>query len=110
MTGRFAVLVLMLCYCGTADAYGPLRCKGKIVRPGATMAQIVALCGQPKARIVKELPVRHRTITGFSRFSGIILDERWEYDRGWGRFPAVLLFQDRILRRIEYLRHRSGAR
>jgi hypothetical protein len=48
--------------------------------------------------------------TGFSRFSGIILDEQWVYDRGWGKFPALLLFQYGKLKRVEYLRHRSGAR
>ncbi len=74
------------------------------------MTKILALCGPPKARIVEEIPVRHRVVTGFSRFSGITLDEQWEYDRGWGKFPAILRFQDGKLKRIEYLRLRSGAR
>ena len=100
----------MLCYCGAADAYGSLRCKGKIISPGDTMTRIMALCGPPRSRIVEELRVRHKVVTGFSRFSGITLDERWEYDRGWGKFPAVLWFQDGKLQRIEYLPYRSGAR
>ncbi len=100
----------MLCYCGAADAYGSLRCKGKIISPGDTMTRIIALCGPPRTRIIEEVPVRSRVATGFSRFSGIILAERWVYDRGWGKFPAVLRFQDGTLKRIEYLRYRSGAR
>jgi len=99
----------MLCYCGAADAYGSLRCQGKIIKPGATMAQIQALCGSPKSRIVEEVPVRARTIRGFSRFIGITTTEQWVYDRGWGKFPAVLHFHDGKLRRIEYLSYRSGA-
>ncbi len=74
------------------------------------MTRIMALCGPPSTRIIEEVPVRSRVATGFSRFSGIILAERWVYDRGWGKFPAVLRFQDGTLKRIEYLRYRSGAR
>ena len=104
------VLALMLCYCGAADAYGPLRCQGKIIDPGATMAQILAMCGSPKTRIIEEVPVRARVASGFSRFIGFTTTEQWVYDRGWGRFPAVLKFHDGKLRRIEYLPYRSGAR
>ena len=110
MISRLTVLALMLCYCGTADAYGSLRCKGKLISPGITMAEVLSLCGPPTGRIAQEIPVRHRVGTGFSRFSGIILDEQWAYDRGWGKFPALLLFQYGKLKRVEYLRHRSGAR
>ncbi len=74
------------------------------------MAQVLTMCGSPKTRTIEEVPVRTRVASGFSRFSGITLDERWEYDRGWGKFPAVLWFQDGKLQRIEYLPYRSGAR
>ncbi len=110
MIGRLSALALLLCYCGTADAYGSLRCKGKIIRVGATMTQVLSLCGPPENRIVEEVPVRSRVATGFSRSSGTAVTQYWEYDRGWGRFPAVLRFQDGTLTRIDYLRHRSGAR
>ena len=109
MTGRLTVIVLLLCYGGAADAYGSLRCQGKIIRPGTTMSQVLALCGAPRGRIVEEVPVRSRVATGFSRYSGIAVTERWEYDRGFGKFPAVLVFRDNLLRRIEYLAYRSGA-
>ncbi len=100
----------MLCYCGAADAYGSLRCQGKIIDPGVTMAQVLAMCGSPKTRIIEEVPVRARVASGFSRFIGVTTTEQWVYDRGWGRFPAVLKFHDGKLRRIEYLPYRSGAR
>ena len=58
------------------------------------MAQVQALCGSPMSRIVEEFPVRARTTRGFSRFIGITTTEQWIYDRGWGRFPAVLHFHD----------------
>jgi len=87
-----------------------LRCQGKIIDPGATMAQILTMCGSPKTRIIEEVPVRARVASGFSRFVGFTTTEQWVYDRGWGRFPAVLNFHDGKLRRIEYLPYRSGAR
>jgi len=74
------------------------------------MAQVLAMCGSPKTRFIEEVPVRARVASGFSRFIGITLTEQWVYDRGWGKFPAVLWFQDGKLKRIEYLPYRSGAR
>lgn len=74
------------------------------------MAQVFEMCGSPKARIVEQVPVRTGTISGFSRLTGIIIAEQWIYDRGWGKFPAVLWFQDGKVQRIEYLPYRSGAR
>lgn len=104
------LLALLICYCGTAEAYGSLRCKGKFIDPGATMAQVLALCGPPENRVIEEVPIRSRVMTGFSRFAGITVTERWEYNRGWGKFPAVLTFQDGTLKRVDYLQHRSGSR
>ncbi len=74
------------------------------------MAQVLEMCGSPKTRIIEEVPVRARGASGFSRFIGITLIEQWVYDRGWGKFPAVLWFQDGKLKRIEYMTYRSGAR
>ena len=100
----------MLCYCGAADAYGSLRCQGKIIDTGISMTHVRAVCGSPKTRIVEAVPVRARLGSGFFRVIGIATTEQWVYDRGWGRYPAVLIFHDGKLRRIEYLRYRSGAR
>lgn len=108
--GALIVLSLSICYCGTAEAYGSLRCKGKFIDPGATTAQVLALCGPPENRVIEEVPVRSRLVTGFSRFTGIAVTERWIYDRGWGKFPAVLTFHDGILKRVDYLSYRSGSR
>ena len=109
MISKFTVFALLLCYCGTVEAYGSLRCKGKIISPGVTMTKIMALCGPPKTRIIEQVPVRSRIVTGFSRFNGVSYTELWEYDRGWGKFPVVLRFQDEMLRRVEYRRYRSSA-
>ncbi len=105
--GRLIALATLFAVCGTADAYGSLRCKGKIVRVGDTKAEVVARCGAPAGRTVEEIPVRTRTINGFSRLTGVATDERLVYNRGWGRFPAVLTFQNGVLLRIDYLNTRA---
>ena len=104
---RLFTLLLLLCLSATAQAYGSLRCQGKMIRPGMSMSQVTSLCGAPRDRIVEEIPVRSRIASGFARFSGVIVIESWEYDRGWGKFPAVLKFQDGTLKRVEYLDYRS---
>lgn len=103
-----AVLAFLLCCAGAADAHGTFRCKGRIIDRGATMAQVLSLCGPSSNQVIETLPVRAGTTTGFSRFIGYTTTQQWVYDRGWGRFPAVVIFRDGVVRRIEYLPYRSG--
>ena len=105
---RLTVLAVLLAHAGAADAYGSLRCKGRFVDVGDTAEQVLALCGEPARRIVTYAPVRAGTLRGFTRFAGFASSERWIYDRGWGKFPAVLHFDDGVIRRIDHLPRRSG--
>ena len=102
------MLAILLLYAGTADAHGSLRCKGRIVHVGDSAAKVLALCGDPSGRTVTQVPVRAAVGNGFTRFAGFSISEQWVYDRGYGKFPAVLyLFEGRI-QRIEHLSQRSG--
>lgn len=107
---KTAVVAILLAYAGSADAYGSLRCKGRIIDVGDSAAEIKALCGEPARRISRKSPVRAGTKGGFARFAGYTTSEQWTYDRGWGKFPAVLHFDDGVLRRIEHLPQRSRGR
>ena len=107
---RLMIVLLMLCLSGTVEAYGSLRCQGKMIRPGDDMAEVLDLCGPPGNRIVEQVPVRSMVASGYARFSGFAVIENWVYDRGWGKFPAVLKFEDGELTRVDYLRHRSRGR
>ena len=106
---RTTVLAVLLVtfYAGTADAYGSLRCKGRLIDVGEGAADVLALCGEPSRRIVTRVPVRASVLTGFTRISGYATTEQWIYDRGWGKFPAVLFFDEGEVRRIDYLPRRS---
>jgi hypothetical protein len=103
-------LVLLAClaltYTSAASAEPSLRCKGRIIRVGVPAAYILSECGAPANQNIQETTARVGTLTG-SRIVGLALSEQWIYERGWGRFPAVLYFLDGTLRRIEYLPHRS---
>ena len=106
---RTTVLAILLLFTGAADAYDSLRCKGRLIHVGANVAEVVALCGEPARRIVTQVPVRAAgVLTGFTRFTGFASSEQWIYDRGWGRFPAVLHIDAGRIQRIDYLPRRSG--
>jgi hypothetical protein len=105
---RTTVLAILLVYAGTADAFGSLRCKGRLVDVGDSAAEVLKLCGEPTRRVVTQVPVRAGTMTGFARFAGFATSEEWIYDRGWGKFPAVLHFDEGRIRHIDHLPHRSG--
>lgn len=99
----------MLVYCSTAESYGSLRCKGRIIDEGMSMHKVLSLCGEPKNRRTEYAPVRNRNVLGFTSFLGVSHTEIWEYNRGWGKFPVVLRFEDETLKRVEYGERRSGA-
>lgn len=102
------VAILALGFSSVADAYGSLRCKGRLIGIGDTMEQVATLCGAPLGRRIDEIPVRSRVGSGFTRPAGTTTTERWVYDRGWGRFPAVLTFDRGRVQRVDYLPVRSG--
>jgi len=99
--------LLVTLYAGTADAHGSLRCSGRLIDVGVDAAEVIALCGEPARRIVTHVPVRAAVLTGFTRVAGFAITEQWIYDRGWGKFPAVLYVDDGRVQRIDYLPRRS---
>ena len=105
---KMTVLAILLLCAGAADAFGSLRCKGRLIDVGASASEVMAVCGEPVKRIVTQVPVRAAVLTGFTRFAGFATSEQWIYDRGWGKFPAVLHFDHGKIQRIEYLPQRSG--
>jgi hypothetical protein len=77
------------------------------MRVGVPAAYVLSECGEPENQIIQESVLRAATLSGSSRLVGIALSEQWVYDRGWGRFPAVLIFLDGTLRRIDFIPVRS---
>ena len=103
-------LLLFTClafYTGAANAEPSLRCNGRIMKVGVPAAYVLSECGEPDNQVFQESLARAGTATGTSRIVGLALSEQWIYNRGWDRFPAVLIFLDGTLRRIEFLPTRS---
>lgn len=81
-----------------------MQCRnGRIINTGMTTAEIVSRCGQPKSRVVDEIPVHARSPSGNVVQTGTTRAERWIYTRGQGQFDAQLTFEDDKLRRIDFL-------
>lgn len=98
---------LALSYTSAANAASTLRCNGRIIRVGVPAGYVLSECGHPDNQTLQESTARVGTVSGSTRVVGLTLSEQWIYDRGWGRFPAVLFFLDGTLRRIEFLPYRS---
>jgi Protein of unknown function (DUF2845) len=104
-------LLLLACfalaYASAANAEPSLRCNGRLMKVGVPAGYILSQCGAPANQTLQETPARAATVYGGSRIVGLTLSEQWIYERGWGRFPAVLYFLDGTLRRIDFLPQRS---
>jgi hypothetical protein len=90
---------------GSSLAFGDnlMRCDAAIVRVGMFAGEVIAKCGEPKSKQVEQVPVRARNRNGGSNIVGATTIETWSYDRGYGRFPALLKFEEGKLKSIELL-------
>jgi Protein of unknown function (DUF2845) len=100
MTG-YAAVAASLGAAFHAGADDVLRCKNGLANVGMIAPQVLAKCGQPQDKTVAELPVRVRNANGTIATAGTTRVERWTYERGYGRFPAVFTFEDGKLKSIE---------
>ena len=107
---RAAALPLAVAFAAAASvsfqtrAEDTMQCRnGRLINTGMITAEVVARCGQPKSRVVDEIPVHARTPNGNVVQTGTTRAERWIYARGQGQFDAQLTFEDDKLRRIDFL-------
>ncbi len=103
LLGSIAVAVLAFACVVAADADDSLVCGNSLVTVGMVAGEIVARCGEPKTKAVEDIPIRVRHPNGTVGTAGIQHIERWTYDRGYGKFPALLTFEEGKLRSIELL-------
>jgi hypothetical protein len=79
-----------------------LACGNRLIETGDTAAHVLATCGEPSSREVETEPVRVRTQSGGTRVIGTTQKEIWVYDRGSGKFPAILTFEEGLLKKLEF--------
>jgi hypothetical protein len=108
MTWRLSVSVVIGLAAGSpgasfAQTADELRCGGRIIDVGVAIGYVLDRCGSPLERSTHDVPVRAANPNGTTRVIGTSRVERLVYDRGYGRFPAALEFEDGVLQRIEYM-------
>jgi hypothetical protein len=81
------------------------RCGSKLVSPGVDSKYVLEQCGEPTSRTTEAVPQLGRRQNGTTYETGVVINvERWTYDRGNSRFPAVLKFEEGKLVSIEFVR------
>jgi hypothetical protein len=96
--------MLLACVPAAALADDSIVCRNSIVRVGMAESEVVAKCGAPKDKAIEDVPIRARNArTNTVNTVGSVHVERWTYDRGNGRFPAVFTFEDGTLKSIELI-------
>ncbi len=103
LPGSIVAVMVAFAWAVAADADDSLVCGNSLVTVGMVAGEIVARCGEPKTKAVEDIPIRVRHPNGTVGTAGIRHVERWTYDRGYGRFPALLTFEEGKLRSIELL-------
>lgn len=100
------VSILFLCVAaGGADLAraDTLRCGSRLVAPGETATEVLAKCGKPTSVTVIKEPIRARNAQGGgTRIVGETHVEIWRYERGSREFPAILKFEEGVLKVLEF--------
>lgn len=84
-----------------ANADDSLMCRNSIVTVGMAPAEVRKKCGEPQEKKVEARPVYAQTPAGGRVQTSTYTVERWTYERGHGRFPAVFTFEDGKLKSID---------
>lgn len=86
-----------------ADADDSIVCGNALVTVGMVASEVTARCGEPRTKDVEDIPIRVRRPNGTVGDAGVQHIERWTYDRGYGKFPALMTFDAGKLKSIELL-------
>lgn len=97
------VAILSLCVAASLARAETLRCGSRLVAPGVTATEVLAKCGQPTSVTVIKEPIRARNAQGGgTRIVGETHVEIWRYERGSREFPALLRFEEGVLKALEF--------
>jgi hypothetical protein len=97
------IALLMLASAVTAPAFADtLRCRSSLIQPGATQGYVLEKCGAPASKDTYTEPVIARRVDGSTYQAGTKSQDIWRYNRGSGKFPAVLTFEMGVLKKLEF--------
>ncbi len=79
-----------------------LRCGSSLISVGAVAEYVLEKCGAPDSRTEVSEPIMARRRDGSAYQVGTTRQEIWRYQRAPGKFPAVLTFEDGVLKKLEF--------
>lgn len=92
----FSIIVLLITLSTTLDARADsYRCGRKIVRDGDTVAQLLAVCGEPGFKSKGTATIR---VDGVDKRTSV---QRWHYKKGSRNFERIVLIHRGRIAAIE---------
>jgi hypothetical protein len=79
-----------------------LRCGNSLIQEGDTQGYVEDKCGPPTSKQTYTEPVMARNVNGTVRQVGTTSKDVWRYKRGTGSFPALLTFEQGVLKKLEF--------
>jgi hypothetical protein len=87
---------------GLAEASETMRCGSWVVSADLSVQELLAKCGEPAHKEIKESDVYARAVAGRGTVPvGKTVTERWTYDRGSRAFRMVVTIMDGKLKSID---------
>ena|SRR5689334_14044800 len=86
----------------TAAHADTLRCGKYLIEEGASQAEVGSKCGAPDQEMNVTEPTYAFNREGYRYQTGTATKIVWRYQRAPGKFPAVLTFEDGVLKKLEF--------
>jgi len=97
------IIALTLLVAATAPSFADtLRCGSSLIKEGDTQGYVQEKCGEPESMQTYTEPVYARRENGTSYEVGTTSKDVWRYKRSSGSFPAVLTFEQGVLKKLEF--------
>ena len=96
------LLALAALTLATAAHADTLRCGNSLIAEGAAQAEVRAKCGAPDSAMDVTEPVYAHRPDGSTYPVGTTTKTLWRYKRAPGKFPAVLTFEEGVLKKLEF--------
>jgi hypothetical protein len=79
-----------------------LRCGSSLIKEGDTQGYVEEKCGAPESKQTYTEPMYARRPDGTAYQTGTTSKDVWRYHRSSGAFPAVLTFEQGVLKKLEF--------
>jgi len=97
------IIALTLLVAASAPSFADtLRCGSSLIKEGDTQGYVQEKCGEPESMQTYTEPVYARRENGTSYEVGTTSKDVWRYKRSSGSFPAVLTFEQGVLKKLEF--------